>query len=145
MEEIVIREAAQADGPALHEIGREALGYPYPLKETEQQLAYVLRHPEHKILVAEAAGRVVGYIHLQDYVALYAPPLKNLLALAVAPGFQRRRVGRALLQAGEAWAKSAGAAGVRVNSGEGRKGAHAFYFAQGYQFTKNQVNLKKLW
>ena len=44
----------------------------------------------------------------------------NVLALAVDSGCRRQGIGRALLAAGEQWAKSTGAAAVRLVSGETR-------------------------
>ena len=91
-----------------------------------------------------ADGRVAGYLHLCDYDLLYAPPLKNVLGIAVASRFRRQGIGRALLQAGEDWARRTGAAGVRLVSGASRTGAHAFYRRCGYGGVKQQINFKKM-
>ena len=58
---------------------------------------------------------------------LYAGHMVNVLGIAVSSAWRRQGVGRALLSAGEAWARSKGAVAVRLVSGEARKGAHAFY------------------
>ena len=98
----------------------------------------------NKIFVAELEGRVIGYVHLADYDVLYAPPMKNIMGIAVSPQYRRKGVGRVLLEAGEKWAAETGAAGVRLVSGESRTEAHAFYRSLGYQSPKRQINLKKV-
>lgn len=69
--------------------------------------------------------------------------MKNILELAVAGRCRRQGLGRALLEAAEQWAKADGAAGVRLVSGEGRAGAHAFYRSCGYSDGRRQLNFKK--
>ena len=141
--ELVIRDAVVEDAPAIAQLNRDGMGYDYPVERTREKLRACLGTPSHKILVAESEGVVVGYVHLEDYDTLYADSLKNILGIAVAEACRRQGVGKALLQAGEEWAASTGAAGVRLVSGESRKGAHAFYQTLGYTGNKLQRNFKK--
>lgn len=141
--ELVIRDAVIEDAPAIAQLNRDGMGYDYPVERTREKLRACLGNPSHKILVAESEGVVVGYVHLEDYDTLYADSLKNILGIAVAESCRRQGVGKALLQAGEEWAASTGAAGVRLVSGESRKGAHAFYQTLGYTGNKLQRNFKK--
>ena len=126
-EETVIREALPADAPALARLNRTAMGYDYPEDQTADRLAAILQDSRCKIFMAESAGQVAGYLHLEDYQLLYADSMKNIMGIAVDPNRRRQGLGRALLEAGEAWAREQGAAGVRLVSGESRQGAHAFY------------------
>lgn len=142
--EWTIREARLADCAAIARLNREELGYDFPEERTREKLGACLTNPAHKIFVAESGGEVVGYLHLEDYDVLYFPHMKNVLGIAVASACRRQGVGRALLAAGEAWAKADGAVAVRLVSGEGRKGAHAFYQRLGYTGNKLQRNFKKL-
>lgn len=140
---VVIRDALPGDAAALARLNRVAMGYDYPEGKTARQLDKLLNSGRDKILVAELEGQVAGYLHLVDYDLLYYDPMKNIMGIAVGPEYRRMGIGRALLQAGEAWAKADGAAGVRLVSGESRVGAHAFYRACGYEGSKMQLNLKK--
>lgn len=124
--EWIIREAELADCASITRLNREELGYDFPEEGTREKLRACLANPVHKIFVAESGGEVVGYLHLEDYDVLYFPHMKNVLGIAVSGACRRQGVGRALLAAGEAWAKADGAVAVRLVSGEGREGAHAF-------------------
>ena len=53
-------------------------------------------------------------------------------------------MGQALIEAAEDFARADGAGGIRLNSGEGRYGAHLFYEAAGYERVKSQVNFRKV-
>lgn len=141
--EWTIREARLSDCAAIARLNREEMGYDYPEEQTREKLRACLANPAHKVLVAEGGGEVLGYLHLEDYDVLYFPQLKNVLGLAVSHRCRRQGAGKALLAAGEAWARETGAAGVRLVSGEERKGAHAFYQSQGYRGNKLQRNFKK--
>ena len=141
--ELVIRDAVVEDAPAIAQLNRDGMGYDYPVERTREKLRACLGNPSHKILVAESEGVVVSYVHLEDYDTLYADPRKNVWGIAGAEACPRQGVGKALPQAGEEWAASTGAAGVRLVSGESRKGAHAFYQTLGYTGNKLQRNFKK--
>jgi len=142
--EVKIRPAVPEDCEALARLDRESMGYDYPLEKTKEQLEKLLSDGRNGIFVAEAAGKVVGYVHLVDYDLLYSDPMKNIMGIAVDPSCRRLGIGKKLLEAGENWAKETGAAGVRLVSGETRTGAHAFYRASGYEGSKMQLNLKKM-
>ena len=139
-----IREARLSDAEAIWRLNTEVMGYDYPLEQTAAQFKALLEKKEHKLFVAVADGRVVGYLHGTDYELLYAPKLVNVLALAVDEAHRRKGMARALLEKLEAWAKATGASGVRLVSGAELQEAHACYTACGYERKKNQVNFKKL-
>lgn len=86
----------------------------------------------------------MGYVHACDYELLYAPPMKNIMGIAVLKAYKRRGIGRALLEEVEVWARKTGCAGVRLVSGAAKTGAHAFYRQCGYSGNKMQLNLKKM-
>ncbi len=142
--DFTIRPARLEDAAAINRLSREGLGYDYPLEKTEDRLKKLLADGKNGIFVADMAGEVVGYLHLTDYDALYADHLKNVMGISVRADCRRMGVGKALLSAGEEWAKATGAGGIRLNSGETRTGAHAFYRSQGYVGTKMQLSLKKM-
>ena len=143
MAEITIREARAEAAQALARLNREEMGYGYPVDKTKEKLAMLLESGKDKILVAELDGAVAGYVHLNDYDVLYADHMKNIMGIAVSSSCRRMGIGRKLLAAAEDWARETGAEAVRLVSGEGRTGAHAFYRSLGYSGNKKQLNLKK--
>lgn len=138
-----IREGREADAPAICVLNREALGYDYPLENTEKKLRAILKSEADRIFVAEAENTVIGYVHACDYEVLYAPHMKNIMGIAVRRAYQRQGIGKALLEQVEIWAKETNAKGVRLVSGSTRKDAHSFYRRLGYSGGKEQLNFKK--
>jgi aminoglycoside 6'-N-acetyltransferase I len=91
---------------------REAL-WPGSLTDHDAETRKYFENPRKApiILVAEAAGRLVGFLEL-DY-RKYAPgcassPVPFIEGWYVEPGLQRRGIGRALIEAAEAYARAAG-------------------------------------
>lgn len=86
-----------------------------------------------RMLVAEEAGRVVGYAEVQARPSLLDGVRQGwLAALAVAPGMRGRGVGAALVEAVDAAAAALGCGEVVVESSEFRRDAHRFYAAAGF-------------
>lgn len=141
--EHTIRFARMEDASALAKLNREEMGYDYPEEKTGECLKALLGDPTHCILVAETGGEVIGYLHLEWYQLLYSDPMVNVMGIAVSAACRRQGMGKALLAAGEDWARGKGASAVRLVSGETRKGAHAFYQSMGYEGNKLQRNFKK--
>ena len=57
--------------------------------------------------------------------------------------YQRRGIGRALMEAAENWGREQGISKARLNSGSSRKAAHEFYRAIGYDSEKEQIRFMK--
>ena len=142
--DLVIRPATQQDAAAICQLNRESLGYTYTEAQTAYQLSALLVHSDHKILIAELNGKVLGYIHGCNYDSLYNRPLKNLVGVAVGSAYRRMGIGTRLLDALEEWGQKTGAAGIRLASGSQRTAAHMFYMQRGYTDQKEQMRFIKL-
>lgn len=138
-----IRIAKAEDYRDIHEVNEVALGYSYDLTKTKENLIRLVANPTQRIIVAEVQDKVVGYVHAADYDCIYADSLKNILALAVLPKYQKTGIGKSLLKAAENWALETGSKGVRLVSGENRQPAHLFYQACEYTLRKTQKNFIK--
>lgn len=138
-----IRECLLMDVDQIYELNCTEMGYDYPKEETRQRMKELLSSDHDKIYVAVIDGKVVGYVHANDYNLIYAPAMKIIMGIAVAGKYKRMGIGKALLVAVENWAKDDGASGVRLVSGAMRKEAHVFYERCGYDGGKQQVNFKK--
>lgn len=141
--ELQIREARSADALAIYKLNTEEMKYEFPFEQTRKQLETSIHRTTEKVFVATVGGQVVGYVHAQEYELLYAPPLKNILGLAVSREYKRMGIGKRLLQKVEEWALLTGATGVCLNSGAERKEAHLFYKKCGYEKGKQQVKFLK--
>ena len=141
--EFQIRECKMEDASAVHNLNSAELGYEYSIDNTKAKLKCLLKSKKDQIFVATVDRVVVGYVHACDYDLIYAPHLKNIMEIAVLSEYKQQGIGKALLTEIEKWAKETGAAGVRLASGEPRKGAHEFYRRCGYHAVRSQLNFKK--
>ena len=133
--DIAIRHATVADSEPVARLVSE-LGYPTSASQMQRRLDAVLQDDDYHTLVASNGEGVVGFVGtrvgpLYEDDGYYG----QIMALAVAPAYQRRGVGRRLMQAAESALVAAGARQVVVTSGNHRTDAHAFYERCGYSFT----------
>ncbi len=140
----IVRQAIISDAKDIYYINKTSLGYDYDLEKQKAKIQAVLNDSTQVIFVAETNNKVVGYIHLVNYDVIYADNFKNCLGLAVDNDYKRNGIGSALLNQAEIWAKENGAVGIRLCSGVEREKAHQFYQSQGYEVTKLQKNIKKI-
>ena len=142
--EVYVRKCRVKDYRDISVLNKNEMGYDFPEGDTKGQLKRLLNNKAHKIYVATVEGRVVGYIHANNYDLSYSPHMKNIMGIAVSSNFKKKGIGKMLLRKIEEWAISTGAQGVRLASGATREGAHAFYIACGYHCGKGQKNFVKL-
>lgn len=140
----IVRQAVISDAKDIYYINKTSLGYDYDLEKQKAKIQAVLNDSTQVIFVAETNNKVVGYIHLVNYDVIYADNFKNCLGLAVDNDYKRNGIGSALLNQAETWAKENDAVGIRLCSGVEREKAHQFYQSQGYEVTKLQKNIKKI-
>ncbi|MGH9019181.1 MAG: GNAT family N-acetyltransferase, partial [Acidimicrobiales bacterium] len=102
---------------------------PFDRAVHRQSLAELIGRPEAALLVAEAGGPtgVVGYISLE--VARYGVANLHLL---ITEGWRGRGLGRALLEAGLAWAAGAGAHKAALEVWPDNEAALALYRRAGF-------------
>lgn len=113
------------------------LGHPATAADIERRLRGFLQMPGHALLGAVAPdGRVVGWIHVQTHHTVTADAYALIAGLVVDEHFRGAGVGRALVEAAEAWAQTQGVDVVRVRSNIVRGRAHHFYEQLGYERQK---------
>lgn len=134
---MTIRPAAAADRDALAALAGQ-LGYPSTPAAIGARWEALARLPDHAVLVAEAGGRVVGWVHVGRRILLVSDPVVEVLGLVVDEACRGRGLGRALLAAAEAWARGRGESRVVLRSNVKREAAHAFYLGTGYTHEKSQ-------
>src|SRR5262249_48335343 len=119
------------------------LGYEMTEAELERRFDEVSPAPEHSLLVAETAGRVVGLMHVFSRRALENPKEAVVQAIVVDERFRRAGVGRHLMAAAEYWGRERGCRSVVLSSNITRALAHAFYAALGYRVSATSFVLRK--
>lgn len=141
---INIRRCMISDAHRIYELSMKELGYKFSEEQVEANVRRLIGVPTSLILVAECGEEVVGFIHASNHEPVYAPPMKNILGLAVDPAFRKQGLGRKLVEAVEEWARETGAAGIRVNSGDNMDSGLRFYKSMGYSYIRTQYKFKKM-
>ncbi|WMJ22772.1 GNAT family N-acetyltransferase [Paludicola sp. MB14-C6] len=139
-----IREAQEKDYFAIWDILCKVLGYTeLTQKQTIGQLNRIQAHSDYQTYVAEADGKVIGFIGLFRGLAYEDDgEYLKIMALAIYDEYQGRGIGKALLQTAEAYAKEHKMDCIGLNSGLARQQAHQFYEKNG--FVKKSYGFSKV-
>ena len=120
------------------------LGYPSTIDETIQRLRAVERCSEHAVYVAEANGRLVGWLHVFARPSLTTEPSAEVAGLVVDEHCRSCGIGQALMSEAERWAIEQGYRIVTLRSNVTRVRAHAFYERLGYATVKTSKSFRKI-
>jgi ribosomal protein S18 acetylase RimI-like enzyme len=126
MDQIVIRPALPADAATVIGLWR-ATGLTRPWNDPDSDFAKAIAHPLACVLIAEHERAALGTI-----MAGYDGHRGWLYYLSVAPDAQRRGLGRALVQAAEAWLAEQGCPKVMLMVRSDNAAVAAFYQGLGY-------------
>lgn len=101
-----------------------SIGFLPPLSAAEAAAYWLsveeaLNGPHRLMLVAEVDGRLVGTVQLDLVAKPNAPHRAEVIKLMVAPAARRQGIGRALMQAIEAQAKTLGRTTLVLDTREG--------------------------
>ena len=132
---LVIRSGKKADIPALHEIERDAaqayrtVGYDFcadgAVRDAEEHLRGI---EDGALFVSETDGVLSGFILLWP-VDGHA----HIAEISVAERFQKQGAGRALIKAGEEWAREAGFEAMTLTTFTDVPWNAPFYRSIGYE------------
>ena len=130
-----IRQAQRTDCARLRELIAQ-LGYDAAQDLLERRLEEYDATEQDRVLVGVEEGHILGLIVLNIVVPFHEDgKWGRISALVVADGARGRGLGRALLEAADAFFISRGCRHVEVTSGARRHDAHRFYVSNGYQDT----------
>lgn len=132
---IVIREIESKDYISIIAIWRGALGL---LLATDENVAKTFEKMKgdsrYCTFVADVNGNVVGFVTTVETLAIDQPNgYMKVNGLAVLPEFQRRGIGKMLMERVEKLAIERNISLIGLASGFQRTGAHEFYEHLGYQ------------
>lgn len=133
----VIRTAGEWDAESIAVLSGQ-LGYPTEIGAVRQRLRAIAGRPDHAVFVPEAAGQVIGWVHVYEVITPESPAHAEIGGLVVDAAHRGRGIGRRLMEAAEDWARGKGLSSVRLRSNVVRAEAHAFYEGIGYTVVKTQ-------
>jgi len=131
----VIRPMRVQDARAVATLATQ-LGYPSTETQLAERIPRVLGLGDAAAMVAEDAGGVIAWIHVELRRTLVADQEAQIMALVVDERCRGRGIGGALMSEAELWARERGAVKLRVGSRATREGAHRFYEREGYALAK---------
>jgi len=132
-----VRRAKPEDAARIAQLS-EQLGYRSSAAETARRLTEIGRDGEDAVMVAEAGGVVLGWIHVRRAHSLLTEGQADIAGLVIDEQHRGRGIGRVLAEHAERWAGDKGCHAVRVRSNVARTEAHIFYERLGYEVTKSQ-------
>jgi GNAT superfamily N-acetyltransferase len=131
-----IRAAALRDSPELADLTTQ-LGYPVEADAMRRRLERLLGRSDDVVLVAvDGDDRAIGWIHVAMPALLEHGDYASINGLVVDERWRDGGIGRALVAAGEEWARQHGATEITVRSRSTRERAHRFYAQNGYDEIK---------
>jgi GNAT superfamily N-acetyltransferase len=135
---IEIREAGEADAPALARLLADLYGADRPSIPVERVVEILRRmraYPDYRVYVACAGGAVVGMYALlvMDNFARQGTPSAVVEDVVVAVARRRKGIGRALMEDAMRRAWQAGCYKLALTSNVAREDAHRFYEALGFR------------
>ena len=138
-----IRTATAGDAEALARLSTD-LGYPSTGAQVVARLSEILGRPDHLVAVAaDREGGAVAFIQATIRHTVDNDPTGEIVALVVDERHRGRATGRALVEAAERWAASAGMRTMTVRSRVQRERAHRFYERRDYRHLKDQKVFRK--
>ena len=123
----------------------EELGYPSSEEKISEILNTVVQHDDHRMMVAEKADELVGYIHMVSSLTVGSEPFVEIAALSVLEDHRKLGIGKALIAESQKLANEKGLEYVRIRSNIIRREAHKFFEQRGFRNLKTQeVFVKKV-
>jgi GNAT superfamily N-acetyltransferase len=138
---IIIRQMLLEDAAAVADLTSQ-LGYPASESDIRRRYDRINRS-EARLLVAQHANAIVGWIHVQVTYLLESDPRAEIWGLVVTEPARGAGVGRRLVEAAEQWAAMMGMNVVVLRSNRLRVEAQGFYEHLGYEVIKTQNAFRK--
>lgn len=122
--------ARRDDATEISLMSRFLVEHGLPWSWTESRVSRYIRHPDCSVVVARDRRRIAGF-GVMEFHDAHA----HLSLLAVRPAYQRRGVGRRIIEWLESTARTAGIFLVRLELRAGNDAARQFYEKLGYRET----------
>jgi GNAT superfamily N-acetyltransferase len=141
---ITVRPARLEDTEALTKLAGQ-LGYPSTVEQVRRRFQILAeKSDENAVFVAEADGKILGWVHAHLYNLLVDDPEIEIGGLVVDKSVRGQGIGERLMRAAEAWTLEKGCSSVYLRSNVIRTRAHEFYKRLGYNTIKSQYAFRKV-
>jgi GNAT superfamily N-acetyltransferase len=138
-----VRLAQPCDCEAMANLAGQ-LGYKCTKEEIRKRLSDMQDATHYAVFVAElGGGQVAGWIGAHVFRSVELATCAEISGLIVDQDMRSRGIGKTLLDAAEAWARSIGCDVISVRSNVKRDRAHQFYTNNGYEHGKTQKEFRK--
>jgi predicted N-acetyltransferase YhbS len=142
--DFVLRNVKKEDSKGVKKLAEE-LGYPSNEEKIAEILDTVIKHDDHRMIVAENANEMVGYIHMVSSLSVGSDTFIEIAALSVLDEYRKKGIGKALISESHNMATEKGIDYVRIRSNIIRQEAHKFFEQRGFRNLKTQeVFVKKI-
>jgi GNAT superfamily N-acetyltransferase len=140
--EIEIRDACAADAEALAPLMEQLVHRPCTPEQIESRLCRLATAGVDRVLVAVVEGRVAGLAGVTYAWLFHADaPTARLMSIVVDEGCRGRGVGRRLVEASIAQARTWGCDRLELTSRLERSDAHRFYETMGFSQTSKKFQM----
>jgi GNAT superfamily N-acetyltransferase len=120
------------------------LGYPSTREQVRMRLEEMAKSNQYAAYIAELpGGQIAGWIGVYMFRSVEQDGRCGISGLIVDQKVRSREIGKVLLGAAEAWARSQGCDAISVHTNVIRERAHQFYTRNGYEHVKTQKYLCK--
>ena len=130
--QVRLRAFEAKDLPAL--VRLDARCFPPQISYSRAELEFFVRHPRSTTTIAEAGGDIAGFC-VVDWKLESGRKLGHFITIDVAPELRRKRLGRLLMQAGEAQLAEMGCIAIALEVAINNHAAQVFYERLGYRQT----------
>lgn len=142
-----VRPATATDAPAWGPLRAALWPGESEVADPVQVRAWLDDADQQALLAVDAGGHAIGFIELalrHDYVnGTASSPVGFVEAWYVAPAWRGRGVGRALVRAGEDWARGRGCTELASDALLDNAASHAAHAACGFEETERVVYFRK--
>jgi ribosomal-protein-alanine N-acetyltransferase len=134
MSDIALRLARLGDAPRIANASRTLIEAGLPWSWTPRRVAAHMRSREHLSVIAAKGGELAGFV-----LAQFGSSAVHVALLGVAPGYQRRGLGKQLVGWVEESASVAGLFLMQLEVRARNQQARRFYASLGYRETNRAV------
>lgn len=140
---MMITVATVQDTEALVQLS-EQLGYSITPEQLRSNLQHLINSDSDVVFVANLDGNIQGWIHVTEVIRVESGPFAEIGGLVVDENARGQGIGSDLVEAAISWSTARGLGKIRVRSNVVREDSIRFYINRGFELSKEQAVLDRL-